>query len=389
MHKGLIVWNYALITLIVVCFIVYGSLYPFAFHPMPPGAVHALLEGWARRPGRGDALANILLYMPLGYFGLLIFRRDVNIVVRAGLAILLGMSLSVTMELTQYYDSGRDTEATDVYTNIAGTIFGVVASQWLGDIWKKLPRERIGDPAVLLLLAAWAGYNLFPFVPVIDLHKYWSALKPLFHDGLTWYSLFNHAVVWLAAAVLVDQAVREQRSGLWFAAFAAVLLGSKILVMDGALTDAEIGGAAIAWGLLVALQGRPRLRLVAACVLLGCSVAAQRLEPFHFVAQARHFNWIPFLSFMQGSIQVDTLSFLEKGFLYGSLIWLLQKNGVPFFVATLAVAGLLLVTSLMEVHLPGRSAEITDAVMALFIGGVIALVRSASSSIAAAPSQAA
>ena len=83
------------------------------------------------------------------------------------------------------------------------------------------------------------------------------------------------------------------------------------------------------------------------------------------------------------------MSFLEKGFLYGSLIWLLQKNGVPFFVATLAVAGLLLVTSLMEVHLPGRSAEITDAVMALFIGGVIALVRSASSSIAAAPSQAA
>ena len=179
MSRSVIDRNLGLITLVVIFFIVYGSLFPFDFHPMPPGAVHALLEGWARRPGRGDALANILLYMPLGYFVLLIFRRDVNIVVRAGLAILLGMSLSVTMELTQYYDSGRDTEATDVYTNIAGTRFGVVASQWLGGIWKKLPRQRIGDPAVILLLGAWAAYNLFPFVPVIDLHKYWGALKPL------------------------------------------------------------------------------------------------------------------------------------------------------------------------------------------------------------------
>jgi hypothetical protein len=106
-------------------------------------------------------------------------------------------------------------------------------------------------------------------------------------------------------------------------------------------------------------------------------VVAQRLEPFHFAGPAHPFGWIPFLSFMHGSIQVDTLSFLEKGFLYGSLIWLLEKIGVRLPLATLGVAAVLLATSLVEVHLPGRSAEITDAVMALFIGSVIALVRRA------------
>jgi len=374
---GLIARNFAVIALIVVIFIVYGSLFPFNFHPMPSGAVHALLSGWNRRPGRGDLLSNILLYMPLGYFGFLSFRSRVNIALRVGLAFLFGLSLSVAVELTQYYDAGRDTEATDVYANAAGTAFGTAAALWLNDLWKRLPRHRIGDPAVILLLGAWAGYNLFPFVPVIDLHKYWSALKPLLQGGVTWYALFTHAAVWLAAAVLIDQGVQGQRSGFWFAVFAAILLGSKIIVTDGVLSDAEVGGAAIAFGLFLALESRPRLRLFVACALQGCSVAAQRLEPFHFAAAAQPFGWIPFLSFMHGSIQVDTLSFLEKGFLYGSLIWLLQKIGLRLAAATLGVAALLLATSLAEIHLPGRSAEVTDAAMALFIGSVIALVRTA------------
>jgi multisubunit Na+/H+ antiporter MnhB subunit len=68
------------------------------------------------------------------------------------------------------------------------------------------------------------------------------------------------------------------------------------------------------------------------------------------------------------------MSFLEKAFLYGALIWLLGKSGLGTRVSTILVAILLFATSWAETRLPGRSAEITDALMALLIGAVIVVL---------------
>jgi hypothetical protein len=138
----------------------------------------------------------------------------------------------------------------------------------------------------------------------------------------------------------------------------------------------EIVGAAIAFILYTILWQQRRAQLTLAVILLAVAVIAGRLQPFRFSAHAGSFGWIPFFSFMSGSIGIDTLSFLEKAFRYGSLIWLLEKTGWPLRRATTSVAAVLLATSVAEIYLPGRSAEITDAVMALLCGAVIALVRS-------------
>jgi VanZ family protein len=44
-------------------------------------------------------------------------------------------------------------------------------------------------------------------------------------------------------------------------------------------------------------------------------------------------------------------------------------------VSTILVAILLFATSWAEIYLPGRSAEITDALMALLIGVIIAAIK--------------
>jgi hypothetical protein len=77
---------------------------------------------------------------------------------------------------------------------------------------------------------------------------------------------------------------------------------------------------------------------------------------------------------MQGSIDVDVLSFLEKFFLYGGLIWLLGEAGLSRRAAAGIVAATLLATSIAETYLPHRSAEITDALMAILIAVIFALV---------------
>jgi thiol:disulfide interchange protein len=78
---------------------------------------------------------------------------------------------------------------------------------------------------------------------------------------------------------------------------------------------------------------------------------------------------------MSGSLEINILSFLEKFFLYGSAIWLLAKAGLRLGSSTLIMVVLLFVTGEAERWLPNRSAEITDAVFALMIGGIFALIR--------------
>ncbi len=93
-----------LITAAIVAVIAYGSLYPFQFHiPMNGiGPVSTFLATWNERPGRGDFLANILLYLPLGFFLLLGSERGSQVAGKLIWAVLAGAMLSLTIELTQY-----------------------------------------------------------------------------------------------------------------------------------------------------------------------------------------------------------------------------------------------------------------------------------------------
>ena len=67
-------------------------------------------------------------------------------------------------------------------------------------------------------------------------------------------------------------------------------------------------------------------------------------------------------------------AFCQKFYEYGGLIWLLNRAGVRLPVSTLFTATFLFATSFAECWLPGRSAEITDGLMALIIGGVFAVL---------------
>jgi len=153
--------------------------------------------------------------------------------------------------------------------------------------------------------------------------------------------------------------------------FVGGVLTAKVLIINAMLSVAEIVGAALALFLLRALTVGRNWRVALLVVLLAGYVIAERLEPFNFLPVGRAFGWIPFAGFLNGgSLSVNTLSFLEKTFLYGSQLFLLTEAGLRLSLSTLLVATCLFATSWLETYLPGRSAEITDAVMALLIGVV-------------------
>jgi VanZ family protein len=367
---------------IIVAVILYGSLYPFTFY-QPEGGVGPLkhlVRSWAEKPGRGDFIANIFLYLPLGFFLSLAAAGSGRTLPRILLVTLAGGALSTTMELTQYYIAGRVSAADDVYANLIGTLLGAIVGNFAGGHFLWLPiREIAANRVPSLLLALWLAYRLYPYVPAIDLHKYWDALKPVvFHPRPTGYDLFRYTAIWLTVGSLIESVGGRRRGWLLFPLFIAAVLSAKVLIVGKTLSAAEIGGAAIAlavW-LLLAISVSARIRATATALLLSAYILAERLEPFQFSAYGRAFGWTPFRSFLYGSVEVNILSFLEKTFLYGALIWLLDKSGLRSGVSTILVAIMLFAASWAETYLPGRSAEITDALMALLIGIIMAVVKS-------------
>jgi VanZ family protein len=375
--------RFVVATAIVVAVIVYGSLYPFVFERPVEGiepALRALFASRAEMPARSAVIANVLLYMPLGFCAVLASRDRARAAGRIVLVTLIGALLSVGIELAQFLDQGRVTDAPDVYANTIGTLLGAVGGRLTGGSFRwpflsEITAARI--PA--LLLAAWIGYRLFPYVPAIDLHKYWIAVAPVIrHPRPSAYDLFRYTAIWLAISALIEAIVGSKRIWLYFPLFAVAVLVGKMMIVDAVLSMADIAGAASAlvWRGLLGFSASVRTAVVA---LAFCSaVVAERLEPFRFGAIAGPFEWTPFWGFIAGDPAIETLAFLQKFFLYGGAIWLLVNAGLRLAPATLLIAVMLFATSQAERFLPSRSAEVTDAVMALLIGGIFALIGSKS-----------
>ena len=257
--------HFAIATTIVIAVIVYGSLYPFAFRPADDGigpVLRALWESRSERPGRVTCLANIQLYMQLGFFAIHALGRRGGAAGRMVLITLLGVFLSVSMELLQYFDEGRVTDAPDVYANTLGTLIGAGAGSLLTESirWPFLSKIAVARVPTLLL-AAWVGYRLFPFVPTLDLHKYWSAIKPVIIDpDPTYYDLLRYTAMWLGIGALIEAIVGTRRGWLFFSLFMGGILVGKIMIVDATLNAGEIAGAAAAIAAWIVLGLRPAFR---------------------------------------------------------------------------------------------------------------------------------
>jgi len=366
--------NFALIAAAVTLVIIYGTLYPFHFRESPEsnGPVGALLKTWRGPFGRGDFVANILLYLPYGLFWVQALRRWPPIA-RIVFVVLSGLALSAGIELIQFYEPSRDSSLSDVYSNTLGVVVGSMAGAVLSSrqfSWRAGSMGR--RPFIVLLISCWLGYRLFPYVPVIDLHKYWAAVKPLvFSPVLPPLDLYRHAVIWLAVALLLEALFGVAGSRLALLLLLPVVLFARVLIVDAVLSPAEVAGGALAtlvWcGFLWRLQSRAPI--IAA--LFASVVVIDALQPFQFSAVAHPFGWIPFGGFMRGSVEVNVRSFFEKVFTYGTLIWLIARAGSKLVVAVCVSTGLVLCLRLSQVFLPGRSAEITDAIMLLIVAGVM------------------
>jgi VanZ family protein len=365
----------------VAAVILYGSLYPFGFSGTGPftADVTHLLGTWHQPPqSRGDLLANLVLYAPLGLAIMLVLEGVASRFLALILTVLAGAVLSLTVELTQFYDASRVSVLSDVYLNIAGSLGGAIIG-WAGG-WglEKASWPHGSAPAFArVLLLAWLGWRLYPYVPVVDLHKYWHAVRPLLSAApLTPFNVFRYATLWLCVSFLLQTGFRPVRPLLWLFWMIAAFFAAKILVVGQYMSREEIFGALTALVLDgVFFRRYPKIGTPVLAALLTVLVVLLRVLPWNPSASLKQFQWIPFFGFLHGSLQVNLISFCEKFCTYGLLILLLTASGMRLAAATALACMMLLATSALETLEVGRSAEVTDAVLALACGVVYALLK--------------
>ena len=318
-----------------------------------------------------DVVVNVALYVPFGTAACLAFRQSLY------LPVLLGFGLSLSMETLQIFEIGRNSSAIDVITNVIGTVAGVA----LGLVFERmagperlspgsmLAGMKVRDRSALMLLFLWAAFFLFPFFPMLGLYIPMQRLRVFWHSAfLEPVPLISGTVMWLAAGELMRAAgvVRARR---WLA-FAAIVLPIQFFIVDRQPLPAELAGAIA--GVLFFSVGGLKIRSIAAAFLLV--VLVRGLSPFHFSSTAGPFMWLPFSGSLRSEWQPGMLVLIEKSFYYGTAVWLLRACGINLKYAAAILAVFLAGIEVAQIHIAGRTAEITDPALSIVLSGTIGIL---------------
>lgn len=364
--------------LLVVSLIVYGSLYPWHFDF---GRTHGnplvfLLHTWPP-PRMGmylvrDVVDNVLLYLPVGMLAFLAAARSRSKAAAFCFAAFLSGLLSLSMELLQIYDIRRDSSLSDVLANLAGGC--------LGALFAPAVRARIGrtrrhmgrhQATAMLVCGCWFTYQLYPFFPVASRTRLRGAILSLLHPGpVSVAEVWVLAAGWFVAALALE-GVFGRLPWPWLAT-TMVCLPVRVFIAGRTPGWTDLFAAALGVCLWIVI---PRAWRHSSGLWIALSaIVTRELEPFHLVAPAARFSWIPFAPSLDADREAAALILFGKVFYYGGAIWLGKIYGWTYVKAGLLVAGMLLILEWTQRHLPGRSPEISEVVIALLVAAVLRIL---------------
>jgi glycopeptide antibiotics resistance protein len=392
-------------------FILYGAILPFDLS----ASLDTVAREWSQAqkvPWRGpegglpplpDAIANVLLFLPWGFLFAL-HRTGRGAGARSTIlgGALSALGFSVLVETLQLFSHSRMTSATDLTTNTAGGLLGAAAGWCVGarlrtPVEALLGRELARRPLAVLAAAA-SALTLFwavsPYDLSFDLDYLKSSIKatrpvpfgpPLRGSAPAEEPLerISEVLAWsllggvIAGAARAEGRWRGPRLGMvslgLVMALAAGTEGVQLLVRSRT-TDATtvffawLGGAG---GVAFVLASRVRAGLAPAaiCVWLAATLLAG-LSPWRFELPrgvvSDPLRFLPFLHhFHRTDVGALADTFLQALF-YAPLGALLAARSIEVSPRRAAAAGCAVAAAveILQVFVPGRTADTTDVALA-------------------------
>jgi glycopeptide antibiotics resistance protein len=345
---------YGWLTVVSSVFVLYVSLIPFDFRSV------AWDEAWnSFRSGvltvswgslsRSNFLANVLLFIPIGFFGtgaLLVDRHLPPTRGAAPLSVLAwAVGVSLVAEFLQVFEADRIPHYADVWAQAVGAAVGilgwVLAGSYLTN-WFRSTAHRSRDDRLARVLEAyvifWMFIQLAPFDINADLGFIAQRLRALLAESIPWRepgvvpvrALWNVAATTVAAipigvAFLVAGMGRGQRRSVTSAigygcAIITLIEAAQFLLVSHtpSVDDVLVGCAGVAIGVIgsarVLARGRvastPRSASVAWVVLAvwAIFIIAYHWQPYDFTLDSRlvqrklaSMSLLPFAGYYRGS----------------------------------------------------------------------------------------
>ena len=343
-----------------------GSIYPFNFQLSELNAVttSAFLQSCCKMLGRGDILANVILFVPIGFTGMHAARREASTVRRFLFVCLVGGIIAFLLQVMQILLPSRDENLQDVFWNVLGIAAGGVLAHLAGTL---SPPSDVDNDDIslvpLVLVGTWLIYRLIPFVPSIDLQLIKDSVKPLLFQPLGLSDTIHDLTSWIVIAYLLRHARRGARLDAHVPTLMITVFCLEVLIVDNTVDKSNVIGALLAIVLWWAAQRYDRWQEGVLLVLLFGTLALTGIAPFDPRIDPVSFSWFPFHGFLDGSMYLNTQVAAEKVFLYGSLVYLFWRTQVGVVSSIVVTSSFVLAIEFSQTYLIGHTPEITDPVL--------------------------
>jgi len=368
--------------------VIYGTLFPLTEWATPAlGWTNPITAPWPQTVARADLFVNVLAYLPLGLFATLWFRHALGLWAAALLAAVLGSGLSFALEIMQSALPSRVPSPLDWAANSVGSLLGALLAAVLDP---RLPAGRrlvewrkawFVDGTLanlgLVILAFWVMTQAAPFVPSLDWGNLKAGLKPLGNtlhhpDSFKPISAMEFGLQLFALGLLAMNMARRPLL-LVFMSFSLLVLLYKIPVVGRHLgAEVLLGWAAAILLLSLPLKTQGSRAVLAMAALLTAHALAQ-FEPGRDTGTYA-LNWIPFKQQVgtlvgMGDILETLWPFMAVGLLVRLMTPWRWRMGVAFG-GGLLVALFAFALEWMQQSIPGRFADVTDALIAMLGWGL-------------------
>jgi VanZ family protein len=360
--------------------IAYGSLYPFQFvAPADNGSLfQILMAGNKHSTSLADILGNIVLFVPYGLTGIWALCAK-NVRHPAATVVLTGAALAVLLQVLQIYLPARSPALSDAAWNLAGLGLGIAASRLLalkGAV--VVPASFLRSPEALLVLVLWLASELLPFVPSLDVQHLKDNLKALGVSQIQVIAVVRHGIGALLATVALETLAGRYALPRTALLFIAVALG-KVLIVHQAMTLAVPIGFVSGLAAWVGVRHMHRanyrvlLTLCLLAALLLLSVFPLDLEKDVEPSKVK----LPFAALLHGSMLDNARSLAGRLLLYVGTLWQLRSARANPVLSALAVTVWVGLLELIQLLIPGRTADPTEPIWVLLCAWGLHLLSSA------------
>ena len=360
-----------------------------------------------------DAARNVALFAGWGATWILTARapatrRDI------GVATLLGLLASVSVETLQAFSVNRETSALDVVTNTLGSVLGALAF-WLIERRATVDLRSgttLGVPGWMPAAALLATAVGLAFAPSsrASLTLAWDPMPGMRMQAVArtpalevpWLALLTDAGAWGLAGIAVALAisdrtgrVRWKQLAVWLLIVPLLLAGAHYgrafagLQREARSLPVQAASVALGLGLGLVLVGPWRRRfpartdrawqLALACALVGALMswvpAAWAASPIGIKAVSWR-QLVPMMSLFQRSDMSSVFLVLQKagiGAALGACLAARKQSGAPQPGVRAALA-FAFVIEVVQVVVPGRYPDVTDILITGAAAGLVAVL---------------